>query len=112
MKLRIAAVVGFILGVTLANCGKDPTTLEGTALYVVAYFRTAGYDIRSLYFSGQTAGGNDLFEATYRPVKPAAASLVSPQRVRVFLGDELGGKNVTLSLYAPMAHLGMLIARR
>ena len=100
MKLRVAWVVGFLTGVLLAGCGKDPATIHGTALYVVAYFKTSGYDIRSLYFSGQTPGGNDLFEATYRPMTPAATSLVSPQRVRVFLGDELGGDKVTVSLYA------------
>lgn len=98
--MRLAGVVGFALGLSLANCGKDPATIHGTALYVVAYFTSSGYDIRSLYFLGQTAGGNDLFEASYRPVMPAATKLGSPQQVRIYLGDDQGGKKVTVSLYA------------
>ncbi len=100
MKLRVAWVVGFLTGVLLAGCGKDPATIHGTALYVVAYFKTSGYDIRSLYFTGQTPRGNDLFDATYRPMTPASTSLASPQRVRVYLGNELKGDKVTVSLYA------------
>jgi hypothetical protein len=100
MRLRLALLVGFAVGASFANCGRDPSTLHGTSLYVVAYFTTSGYDIRSLYFSGQTPGGNDLFEATYRPMAPSATKLPSPQKVRVYLGDDLADKQVTVSLYA------------
>ncbi len=99
MKLHRALLLGFGIGVALANCAKDPKTLNGTALYVNNLFDNT-YNVRQLLFIGQNSSGNEVFTRDYRPAMPSATDLTSPQTVRILLSDSLADTEVTLVVYA------------
>jgi hypothetical protein len=92
-------VIGFVVGVMLANCGRDPATVNGTALYVVNYFKSGGH-IRALLFIGQNEKGNDVFESDFRPNPVSTTDLPVPQKIRILLSPDLGGQKINLSVYA------------
>ena len=101
MKPHRVWVVGFALGLVLANCSKpDPKTLNGTALYVNNLFATSKYQIRQLQFVGQNTMGNDVFQSDFRPTPASTTDLSSPQTVRILLSDSLAGTDVVLTVYA------------